>query len=132
MVPAGKAHKPPHTVKIQLHHFSDLWMEDMRSQSLSPRHGVCAAGCGFTPRLLCTLRYRIRGHPFFPPYSPREEHLATMTITCRVTAASHTHVQPKQQPTFYASVSRLVAVGLGASKGLLKRTSEKLGIILFY
>lgn len=77
MVPAGKAHKPPHTSKSQLHHFSDLWMEDVRSQSLSPRHGVCAAGCGFAPRLLCTLRYRIRGHPFFPPYSPREEHLAT-------------------------------------------------------
>lgn len=83
-------------------------MEQLRSQSLaSPAERPCAAaGCGFFllhVSLWCPPGCWLRGHPFIPPRTtlpPREEHLATMTITCHITAASHTHVQTKATTTW--------------------------------
>lgn len=65
---------------------------------------AAAAGCGFFfllhVSLWCPPGCWLRGHPFIPPHPPREEHLATMTITCHITAASHTHVQTKATTTW--------------------------------
>lgn len=110
-------HTNPHTLSLLKESvaplFRPLWMEQLRSQSLAP-----------PPRDRVLLLLLLLGVVFFfystspfgaprgagsvvipsfhlaPPHPPREEHLATMTITCHITAASHTHVQTKATTTW--------------------------------
>lgn len=115
-LPAGKTHTHtnPHTLSLLKESvaplFRPLWMEQLRSQSLAPppRDRVLLLllllGVVFFfslhVSLWCPPGCWLRGHPFIPPHPPREEHLATMTITCHITAASHTHVQTKATTTW--------------------------------
>lgn len=100
-------HINPHTLKSRLHHFSDLsgWSRWGRRASFPCREcvllGVVLPYVSFVPLGAGSVVI-----PSSPPPPPCEEHLATMTITCCITAASHTHVQPKHQPHVYASASK--------------------------